>query len=140
LATEKLTAASQQIASHFLLRQGIFQQKQHECHPHPPKLSQFPPLKMKLKIRYFDRTEMMEAESRAVLNTLTEHSFQDVVEKWQKRWERRMRVEGDNFEGDSGQRAQSRRQHQSRELWITVISRLDYDCFLLNPCLLGINQ
>jgi hypothetical protein len=59
----------------------------------------------------------------------------------QKRWERRMRVEGDNFEGDSGQWAQSRRQHQSRELWITiVISRLDYDCFLLNPCLFGINQ
>jgi hypothetical protein len=29
---------------------------------------------------------MMEAESQAVLNTLTEHDFQDAFTKWQKRW------------------------------------------------------
>jgi hypothetical protein len=36
-----------------------------------------PLLKIKLKGRHFDTTEGMEAESQAVLNTLTEHDFQD---------------------------------------------------------------
>jgi hypothetical protein len=44
---------------------------------HPSFL--FPRLKIKLKGRHFDTTEMMEAESQAVLNTLTEHDFQDAV-------------------------------------------------------------
>jgi hypothetical protein len=34
-------------------------------------------LKIKLKGHNFDTTEMIEAESQAVLNTLTEHDFQD---------------------------------------------------------------
>jgi hypothetical protein len=34
-------------------------------------------LKIKLKGRHFDTTEVIEAESQAVLNTLTEHDFQD---------------------------------------------------------------
>jgi hypothetical protein len=34
-------------------------------------------LKIKLKDRHFDIIEVMEAESQAVLNTLTEHDFQD---------------------------------------------------------------
>jgi hypothetical protein len=34
-------------------------------------------LKIKLKGRHFDTTEVMEAESQAVLNSLTEHDFQD---------------------------------------------------------------
>jgi hypothetical protein len=49
---------------------------------------------------------MIEAESQSVLNTLTEHDFQDAFKKWQKRWERRelcIRAEGDYFEGDGGQ-------------------------------------
>jgi hypothetical protein len=29
---------------------------------------------------------VIEAESQAVLNTLTEHDFQDEFKKWQKRW------------------------------------------------------
>jgi hypothetical protein len=32
--------------------------------------------------------EVMDAESQAVLNTLTEHDFRDAFTKWQKRWER----------------------------------------------------
>jgi hypothetical protein len=32
---------------------------------------------MKLKDRHFDTTEVIEAESQAVVNTLTEHDFQD---------------------------------------------------------------
>jgi hypothetical protein len=39
--------------------------------PHPPYVSQFPRLKTKLKGRHFDTTEETEAESQAVLNTLT---------------------------------------------------------------------
>jgi hypothetical protein len=34
-------------------------------------------LKIKLEGRHFDTLEVMEAESHAVLNTLTEHNFQD---------------------------------------------------------------
>jgi hypothetical protein len=34
-------------------------------------------LKTKLKGRHFDATEVLEAELQAVLNTLTEHGFQD---------------------------------------------------------------
>jgi hypothetical protein len=60
-------------------------------------------LKIKLKGRHFDIIEVFKAESQAVLNTLTEHDFQDAFKKWQKRWERCIRVEGDYFEGDGGQ-------------------------------------
>jgi hypothetical protein len=45
--------------------------------PHPPYLFIFPRLKTKLKGRHFDTTEVIEAVSQAVLNTLTEHDFQD---------------------------------------------------------------
>jgi hypothetical protein len=34
-------------------------------------------LKIKLKGHHFDTVEVMEAESHAVLNSLTEHDFQD---------------------------------------------------------------
>jgi hypothetical protein len=60
-------------------------------------------LKIKLKGRQFDTTEVIEAESQAVLNTLTEHDFQDAYKKWQKRWEQCIRPEGHYFEGDGGQ-------------------------------------
>jgi hypothetical protein len=64
-------------------------------------------LKVKLKGCRFDTTEVIDAESQAVLNTLTEHDFQDAFKKWQKHWEQCIRVEGDYFEGDGGQYAQS---------------------------------
>jgi hypothetical protein len=34
-------------------------------------------LKIKLESRHFDRIGVIEAESQAVMNTLTEHDFQD---------------------------------------------------------------
>jgi hypothetical protein len=37
----------------------------------------FPQLKIKLKGRHFDTIEAMEADLQLVLNTLTEHDFQD---------------------------------------------------------------
>jgi hypothetical protein len=39
--------------------------------------SSFPRLKIKLKGRQFDTIDVIEADSQAVLNTLTEHNFQD---------------------------------------------------------------
>jgi hypothetical protein len=63
---------------------------------HPPYFSLFPQLKIKLKGRHFDTTEVNEAESQVVLNTLTEYKFQDTFKKWQKCWKR------DYFEGDVG--------------------------------------
>jgi predicted Zn-dependent protease len=41
-------------------------------------------LKIKLKGRHFDTTEVIEAESQVMLNTLSEHNFQDAFKKWQK--------------------------------------------------------
>jgi hypothetical protein len=52
-------------------------------------------LKIKLKGRHFDTTEVIEAESQAVLNTLTEHDFQNAFKKRQKHWERRILVGGE---------------------------------------------
>jgi hypothetical protein len=46
---------------------------------------------------------MIEAESQAVLNTLTEHDFQDAFTKWQKRWERSTRPEDNYFDVDGDQ-------------------------------------
>jgi hypothetical protein len=36
---------------------------------------------------YVVQTLRIEAESQAVLHTLTEHNFQDVFKKWQRRCE-----------------------------------------------------
>jgi hypothetical protein len=61
-------------------------------------------LKVKLKCPYFEAAEVIEAESQAVPNTLTEHDdFQDASKRWQKRREGCIRAEGDCFEGDGGQ-------------------------------------
>jgi hypothetical protein len=49
--------------------------------PHPLYYSLFPRLKIKLKSSHFDTLEMMEAESQAVLYTLTEHDFSDAFKK-----------------------------------------------------------
>jgi hypothetical protein len=41
--------------------------------------------------------EVIEAESQAVLNTLTEHNFENAFKNCQKRWERCISVEEDYF-------------------------------------------
>jgi hypothetical protein len=53
----------------------------------PCNFSLFP----RLKGRCFHTTGVIEAESQAVLNTLTEHDFQDAFTKWQKCWDYFMR-------------------------------------------------
>jgi hypothetical protein len=40
-------------------------------------------LKIKLKGRHFDTIEVIEADSQAALNILTEHDFKDAFKKWE---------------------------------------------------------
>jgi hypothetical protein len=47
--------------------------------------------------------EVIEAESRVMLNTLKEHDFRDGFKKRQERWKRCMRAKGDYFENDVDQ-------------------------------------
>jgi hypothetical protein len=47
--------------------------------------------------------ELIEVKSQAVLNTLTEHDFQDAFRKWQKGWGQCICADGSYFEGDGGQ-------------------------------------
>jgi hypothetical protein len=60
-------------------------------------------LKIKLRGCHFDTIEVIETELLAVLNTLTDHDFQDALKKWQKCWERCICAEGDFFKSDVGQ-------------------------------------
>jgi hypothetical protein len=71
--------------------------------PHPLYFSLFPRLKMKLKGRHFDKTQVLEAESQAVLNTITEHDFQDAFKKIQKFRNWCIHAEGDYFQDDGRQ-------------------------------------
>jgi hypothetical protein len=48
----------------------------HDCR-HPPDFSLFPLLKIKLKGRHFDTTEVIEAESQVVLNTTSRMFFKN---------------------------------------------------------------
>jgi hypothetical protein len=52
-----------------------FYQKQHNCRLHTTYFCLFPQLKIKLKCGHFGTIEVIEAESQAVLNSLTEHDF-----------------------------------------------------------------
>jgi hypothetical protein len=47
--------------------------------PYPPYFSLCPRLKITLKGCHFDTTEVIEAESQAVLNALIEQDFQDAL-------------------------------------------------------------
>jgi hypothetical protein len=101
-------ASSQRTFSHFLLHLGLCTRKNNRTVvSFPPYISVFPRLKIKLKGRHFVSNEVIEAESQAVLNTLTEHDFQGAFEERRKRWERCIRVEADCFEVDGGQQAPS---------------------------------
>jgi hypothetical protein len=51
-------------------------------------------LKVKLKGRHFDTIEVMEAESRAVLNSLTEHELSRCIYKMAEALERCIRARG----------------------------------------------
>jgi hypothetical protein len=60
----------------FFIRE-FFTTKKKNVVPHPPYFSLFPRLRIKFKGRHFDTIEVIEAESQAALNTLTECDFQE---------------------------------------------------------------
>jgi hypothetical protein len=55
----------------------------HNSRPYVP-IGMIMVLKIKLKGRNFDPTEVVEAKSQVVLNGFTEHDFHDAVKTWQK--------------------------------------------------------
>jgi hypothetical protein len=59
--------------SHFLSHQGISDKETTWLSSHTYSTFLFP----RLEARHFDTIEVVEAESQAVLNSLTEHDFQD---------------------------------------------------------------
>jgi hypothetical protein len=70
--------------------------------PHPPYFSLVPQLKINLKGRHFDTIDVIGAELQAVLNTLTEHDFQDALTN-ERRAGNGAYTEGDYLEGDGAQ-------------------------------------
>jgi hypothetical protein len=58
---------------------------------------------MKLKSHHFDTIAVIKPESQVVLNTLTQHDFQDAFTKRQKCREQYVCTEGDYFKCDGGQ-------------------------------------
>jgi hypothetical protein len=62
----------------------------------------FPKMTLKLKGRRFDTSEVIQAESQRVLDTLIEKAFQEVFQKWRRRWDRCLHAGGSYFEDDGG--------------------------------------
>jgi hypothetical protein len=62
-------------------------------------------MKLKLKGRRFDTIEEIKVESQRVLDTPAEKDFQEVFQKWRRRWDRCLHVRGKYFEGDGGRLA-----------------------------------
>jgi hypothetical protein len=54
--------------------------------PHPSHFFLFFRVKIKLKGSHFHTTEVTKAESQAVLNTFTDHDFQDGIKKHWEWW------------------------------------------------------
>jgi hypothetical protein len=79
LTTKELAVASRQrTVSHIIFNHGIFFARNSiTVVLHPPYFSMFARLKIELKGRLSDAIEVIEAESQAVLNSLTEQDFQD---------------------------------------------------------------
>jgi hypothetical protein len=73
----------QHTITHFLFHQGNFDQQHDRCLTTTLPFS-VSLIEDKLKGHHFDTTGVINAESQAVLNTLTEHDFQDIFKKWQK--------------------------------------------------------
>jgi hypothetical protein len=78
--------------------------------PHPPYSPDlapcdfflFPKMKLNLKGRRFDTIEGIQAESRRVLDSLTEKNFQEAFQIWRRRWDRYLHAGGNYFEGEGG--------------------------------------
>ena len=75
--------------------------------PHPPYSPDLAPcdfwlflkVKMTMKGKSFDSIQDIEAATTAQLKTLTKEDFQNCCSKWQERWDKCVRGEGEYFEG-----------------------------------------
>jgi hypothetical protein len=78
--------------------------------PHPPHSPDLVPcdfflyskMKLKLKGHRFDTIEEIQSESQTVPDNLTEKDFQEVFQKWGRRWDRYLHTGRNYFEGDGG--------------------------------------
>jgi hypothetical protein len=60
----------------------------------------FPKAKITIKGKCFESIQDIEAAMTAQLKTLTKKDFQNCFRKWQERWDKCVRSEGEYFEGD----------------------------------------
>jgi hypothetical protein len=74
--TEMAAASRQHTVSHFFTREFLTKRNMIVV-PHPTYLSLFHQWNIKLRDDYVGTTEVIQAEPLVVLNTLTEHTFQD---------------------------------------------------------------
>jgi hypothetical protein len=79
---ELVVTSPQRIVSHFLSPGNFLPRKSMTVVPHPTYFPLFPQLKANLIGHHFYTTEVIEAELQKVVNTLTEHDFQDVFKKY----------------------------------------------------------
>jgi hypothetical protein len=59
-------------------------------------------MKLKLKGRWFDTIEEIQAKWQRVLDTVTEKDFHEAFQKWRRWWDRCLHAGGTYFEGDGG--------------------------------------
>jgi len=92
-----------------LVRQFLSNKNITVC-PHPPYSPDlapcdfwlFPKVKMTMKGKRFESIQDIEAATTAQLKTLTKEDFQNCFRKWQERWDKCVRSEGEYFEGING--------------------------------------
>jgi len=60
----------------------------------------FPKVKITKESKCFESLQDIEAAMTVQLNTLTKEDFQNCFRKWQERWDKCVRSEGEYFEGD----------------------------------------
>ena len=78
--------------------------------PHPPYSPDMAPydfqlfskVKIIMKDKRFESIHDIEAATTAQLKTLTKEDFQNCFRKWQERWDKCVRSEGECFEGING--------------------------------------
>jgi hypothetical protein len=58
---------------------------------------------MRLKGRRFETVADIQKEFQAVLHSIKENNFHGAFKAWKEHWDRRIRSQGDHFEGDGSQ-------------------------------------
>ena len=91
-----------------LVRQFLFlSDKNITVCPHPPYSPDlapydfwlFPKVKMTMKGKRFESIQGIDTATTAQLKTLMKEDFQNYFRKWQERWDKCVRSEGECFEG-----------------------------------------